>query len=179
MRKKLTGFALILLTMCLMTGCLFNVPLDHLDKDDIKGEVTYDFRAGTEASKLVKTVDTDATFDMDKFIELYNADQWYDPIFYQYHLDKLDLRIIREEDPEEFEKIAASEVCITVHFDGLNRSVSIFRYESKMYFFILCMGGGTRPDDIGYYYDEVPKELAEYWDPICDEVFEDQAKNNG
>ena len=46
MRKKLAGFVLILLTMCLMTGCLFNVPLDHLDKDDIKGEVTYDFRAG-------------------------------------------------------------------------------------------------------------------------------------
>ena len=36
------------------------------------------------------------------------------------------------------------------------------------------MGGGTRPDDIGYYYDEVPKEIAEYWEPIFDEVLADQ-----
>ena len=175
MKKKLTVFALILTVLCLFTGCLFNVPLDRLKKDEIKDDFTYDFRAGTEASKWKETVDTDATFEMDKFIELYNADRWYDPNFYQYHLDTLDLRIIREEDPEEFEKIAASEVCVTVHSGGISRSVSVFRYDSKMYFFILCMGGGTRSDDIGYYYDEVPKEIAEYWEPIFDEVLADQA----
>ena len=177
MRKKITGFALILLTLCLMTGCFFNVPLDRLKKDEITDDVTYDFKAGTDASRLLETVDTDAVFDMDKFVELYNAGQWYDPNFYQYHLDTLDLRIIREEDPEEYDKIAASEICVTIHFNGLNRHVSVFRYNSKMYFFILCNGGGAKPDEIGYYYDEVPKDLAEYWEPIFDEVLADQAKS--
>ena len=81
MRKKITGFALVLLTLCLFTGCLFNVPLDRLKKDEIKDDFTYDFRAGKDASKWKETVDTDATFEMDKFIELYNADRWYDPNF--------------------------------------------------------------------------------------------------
>ena len=127
MRKKhLTVFALIMLTLCLFTGCLFNVPLDHLKK--IEGDIEWDFRAGTDASKLRATVDTDVTFDKDEFVKLYNADKKYDPVFYQYHLNTLDLKINREEQPEEYKKITAGEVNVTVYFDGLQRNVSVYRY---------------------------------------------------
>ena len=177
MRKKhLTVFALIMLTLCLFTGCLFNVPLDHLKK--IEGDIEWDFRAGTDASKLRATVDTDVTFDKDEFVKLYNADKKYDPAFYQYHLNTLDLKINREEQPEEYAKITAGEVNVTVYFDGLQRNVSVYRYESKLYFFILCMGGGAKPEEMGYYYDLVPEKLAEYWMPIVDQVLEDKAKSD-
>ena len=172
MLKKTTGIILILLTLCLFTGCLFSLPTDHLGK--IKGDITYDFRAGKNASKTKDTVKTDAVFDKDRFVELFNEDAKYDPSYYKHHVNKLDLRINAEEEREKFEEMAASEVNIRIYFDGKNRHVSIFRYDSKLYFFIMSMGGASKPGEEGYYYQEVPKKMADYWNPIYDKVIADK-----
>ena len=168
---------LILLTLFMLSGCLFSLPTGHISK--IEGDITYEIRAGEDATHWAATVNTDAVFDREKFVELYNEDNRYDPVFYKKHLNRLDLRIIREEQPEEYEKIAGSEVNFGVNFTDKNghdlyRHVSLFRYDSKMYFFILCMGGASKPEEIGYYYKEVPAKMAEYWTPIYEEVLADK-----
>ena len=176
-KKKLCVPALILLMLCMLSGCLFSMPTGHISK--IEGDMTIDFRAGEDASHWEATVNTDAVFDRERFVELYNEDNKYDPAYYQHHLNKLDLRIVREEEPAEYEKIAASEVNFRVYFtdkngNDINRHVSVFRYDSKMYFFIVCMGGASKPDEIGYYYKELPAKMAEYWTPIYDKVLADK-----
>lgn len=176
-KKKLCLPVLILLTICMLSGCMFSIPTGHISK--IEGDITCDFRAGYNATNLTATVNTDVVFDKDRFVELYNEDNKYDPSYYQYHLNKLDLRIVREEQPEEYEKIGDSEVNFRAYFtdkngNDINRHVSLFRYDSKMYFFIVCMGGASKPDEIGYYYKEVPAKMAEYWAPIYEKVLADK-----
>jgi hypothetical protein len=176
-KKRICIPVLILLTLFVLSGCLFSMPTDHISK--IEGDITYEYRAGEDATHWAATVNTDAVFDREKFVELYNEDNRYDPVFYKKHLNRLDLRIIREEQPEEYEKIAGSEVNFGVNFTDKNghdlyRHVSLFRYESKMYFFKLCMGGASKPEEIGYYYKEVPAKMAEYWTPIYEEVLADK-----
>lgn len=171
-KKKTTGIILILLTLCLFTGCLFSLPTDHLGK--IEGDITCDFRAGRNATHMKETVKTDAVFDKDRFVELYNEDAKYDPAFYKHHTDRLDLRINADEEREKFEEIAASEVNFRVYFNEQNRHVSLFRYDSKLYFFIMSMGGRSKPDEKGYYYQEVPEKMADYWNPIYDKVMADK-----
>lgn len=176
-KKKLCLPVLILLTLCLLSGCLFSLPTDHISK--IEGDMTFEIRAGKDATHWVETVNTDVVFDREKFVELYNEDNKYDPAFYKHHLNRLDLRIVRDEEPEEYDKIASSEVNFGVHFtdekgNDLYRHVSVFLYDSKMYFFILCMGGASKPDEIGYYYKEVPAKMAEYWLPVYEEVLADK-----
>ena len=167
-KKKITGIILVLLTICLFTGCLFAIPTDHLKK--IEGDITCDFRAGKNATHIKETVKTDAVFDKDRFVELYNEDAKYDPVFYKHHLDRLDLRIVSGEEVEKWEEIAASEVNFRAYFDDLNRHVSLYRYDSKLYFFVVCMGGASKPEEIGYYYKEIPQKMADYWNPIYDKV---------
>jgi hypothetical protein len=171
-KKKTTGIILILLTLCLFTGCLFSLPTDHLGK--IEGDITCDFRAGKNATHKKETVKTDAVFDKDRFVELYNEDAKYDPSFYKHHTDRLDLKINADEEREKFEEIAASEVNFRVYFNEQNRHVSLFRYDSKLYFFIMSMGGRSKPDEKGYYYQEVPEKMADYWNPIYDKVMADK-----
>ena len=154
-KKRLLAPVLIMLMLCMLSGCFFSLPLDHMDK--IEGDITCDFRAGEDASHWQETVNTDAVFDKDRFVELFNEFNKYDPAFYKDHLDKLDLRIVREDQFDEYEEMAASEVNFMAYFTDKNgnevcRNVSVFRYESKMYFFILCMGGGRNPELKGYYY---------------------------
>ena len=36
------------------------------------------------------------------------------------------------------------------------------------------MGGSSKPDEQGYYYKEVPKKMADYWNPIYDKVIADK-----
>ena len=171
-KKKTTGIILILLTLCLFTGCLY--PIFHERLGKIEGDITCDFRAGRNATHIKETVKTDAVFDKDRFVELFNEDAKSDPSFYMHHLNRLNLRINAEEEREEFEEIAASEVNFRANFDGKNRHVSLFRYDSKLYFFILSMGGASKPEEQGYYYKEVPKKMAEYWNPIYDKVIADK-----
>ena len=171
-KKKITGIILVLLTICLFTGCLFAIPTDHLKK--IEGDITCDFRAGKNATHIKETVKTDAVFDKDRFVELYNEDAKYDPVFYKHHLDRLDLRIVSGEEVEKWEEIAASEVNFRAYFDDLNRHVSLYRYDSKLYFFVVCMGGASKPEEIGYYYKEIPQKMADYWNPIYDKVMADK-----
>ena len=171
-KKKTTGIILVLLTLCLFTGCLFSMPTDHLSK--IEGDITCEFRAGKNASKRKETVVTDAVFDKDRFVELFNEDNKYDPSFYKHHVDRLDLRINAKEEPEKFEEVAASEVSIGVRFDDKFRQVLLFRCDSKLYFFIMSMGGASKPGEEGYYYQEVPEKMADYWNPIYDKVMADK-----
>ena len=177
-KKRLLAPVLIMLMLCMLSGCFFSLPLDHMDK--IEGDITCAFRAGEDASHWQETVNTDAVFDKDRFVELFNEFNKYDPAFYKDHLDKLDLRIVREDQFDEYEEMAASEVNFMAYFTDKNgnevcRNVSVFRYESKMYFFILCMGGGRNPEHKGYYYKEVPADMVSYWEPIYEKVLADKA----
>lgn len=171
--KRISVSVLVFLTFSLLSGCLFSLPAEHLNKID--GNIACDFRAGKNAKTAVETIKTDAVFDKDRFVELFNEDAKYDPTYYKDHLNKLDLKIVAEEQPAEFEKIAASEVNFRAYFKNINRHVSLYRYNSKLYFFVLSMGGRSKPEEIGFYYKEVPDKMASYWNPIYDKVISDKA----
>ena len=174
-RKIISGTLLVFMTLCLFTGCFFPLPERHIGK--IKGDIRCEFRTGKNAKSLRDPVKTDAVFDKDKFVELFNEDYKYDPSYYSRHLDKLDLKIVYEKEPEEYEKMAASEVSFRADNGEQFWQVSLYCLNSKLYFFIVCMGGRSKPEDIGYYYKEVPEKMASYWKPIYDKVLADDAAN--
>ena len=176
MRKKyFSGAVLVLLVVCLFTGCFFPLPERHIGK--IKGDIRCEFRTGKNAKSLRDPIKTDAVFDKDKFVELYNEDYKYDPTYYSKHLDKLDLKIVYEKEPEEYEEMAASEVSFRAYSDEQFWQVSLYCRDSKLYFFVVCMGGRSKPEHIGYYYKEVPEKMASYWKPIYDKVLADDEAN--
>ena len=117
-KKRLLAPVLIMLMLCMLSGCFFSLPLDHMDK--IEGDITCAFRAGEDASHWQEAVNTDAVFDKDRFVELFNEFNKYDPAFYKDHLDKLDLRIVREDQFDEYEEMAASEVNFMAYFTDKN-----------------------------------------------------------
>ena len=174
-RKIISGTLLVFMTLCLFTGCFFPLPERHIGK--IKGDIRCEFRTGKNAKSLRDPVKTDAVFDKDKFVELFNEDYKYDPSYYSRHLDKLDLKIVYEKEPEEYEKMAASEVSFRADNGEQFWQVSLYCLNSKLYFFIVCMGGRSKPEHIGYYYKEVPEKMASYWKPIYDKVLADDAAN--
>ena len=170
-KKKLSGPVLVLAILCLFTGCMFSLPTGHMTK--IKGDITCEFRCGKNASKTKDPIKTDAVFDKDRFVELYNEDAKYDPAFYRKHPDRLDLKIDSDEEPEKYQRIAGSEVNMAVRFDGDYQHVSLFCYESKLYFFVMNMGGASKPGEKGWYYQEVPSKMASYWMPVYEKVRSD------
>lgn len=168
MKKTLTLFFALVTMLCLLTGCRLFTPRHRLLS--IKGDIECRFHV-TENAKYDKPVDfTDVPFDKDKFVKLYNEDRSYDPDYMTHHLDKCDLKLDPVTELEEWKKIDSSEVMITAVTQDGNESVSVFKYNSKWYFFVLDMGGRSKPEVRGTYYKELSKEMAEYWSPILDKV---------
>ncbi len=172
MRKTIIAI-LTLLMICQMTGCLSLISTKKDPMEKIKGDIECEFRVGNNAQFKKEVAETDVVIDKDRFVELFNEEAQYDPNHVKYHLDECDLKINAKEQPEEFRKIDDTEVNIKVMYDGTSRSVSVFEYGSKLYFFVLCMGGASKPEEEGYYYMELPKDMASYWLPIIDQVRQD------
>ena len=66
-----------------------------------------------------------------------------------------------------------AEINIKAIYGEESRSVDVFLYDSKLYFFVVSMGGRSKPEEIGSYYIELSDESAAYWRPIIDQVWAD------
>lgn len=176
-RKRLTGLVLMVLSLCLLAGCFYRLPTSEFKIDEIKGDIECEFRIGNNAQFSKNKVMTDTVFDKEEFIELFNLRESYNPNYLKYHLDECSLKIDSREKPEEYEKIDRSEINIKIIYDGMEKdkfsNVSVFEYNSKLYFFVLCMGSRSKDDEIGYYYMELPEDMQEYWRPILEKVRKD------
>ena len=96
----------------------------------------------------------------------------YDPNHIKYHLDECDLKINASGQPDEWDKIFSSEVNVRATFEGQTRQVSVYRYDGKLYFFVLCMGSRSKPEEVGYYYMELSGDLEEYWSSVFEEALQ-------
>ena len=168
MRKTLASLCVLVMTVCLMTGCGLFRAKDKIWS--IKGDIKCEFHISSN-HKIGKPVDIyDVEFDKDQFIKLYNEGKSYDSSYYMKHLDKLSLRIDPSTQLEEFKKIDDSEICVTAKYDGGQHMIRVFHYNDKLYFFVLDMGGRSKPEEKGSYYVEMSDKLAEYWGPVIDKV---------
>ena len=55
-------------------------------------------------------------------------------------------------------------------FDWGQRNVSLYRYDGKLYFYVLSMGERSEPEEEGEYFVELPAEMSEYWTEIVEAV---------
>lgn len=172
MRKSFITAATLMMIF-LMTGCFSLIPIEKESMESIEGDIECEFRVGYNAQFIKEAAETDVTVDKDRFVELFNEKSQYNPVRLKYHLDECDLKINAEDQPEEFERIDSSEINIKVIYDGTSRNVSLFEYNSKLYFFVLCMGGASKPDEEGYYYMELSDKMSSYWSPLLTQVRED------
>ena len=175
-RKSITAFILIVFALFLLAGCSFRLPSNKLSIDKIDGDIECEFRLGKSAQFSKNTVFTDAVFDKEEFIELFNLRESYTSAYIRLHLDKCSLKIVAAEQPEEIDKMSRSEINFKVVYDGVDErkdSVSVYEYDSKLYFFVLCMGSRSKPEEVGYYYMELPEDMQEYWLPIIEKVRKD------
>ena len=172
MKSKILGFTVALLSLCLMTGC-FIKPKNRNAMDRIKGDIECEFRVGKDAKTHKNAIDSDIVFDKDKFVDLFNEASQYSPTSLKYHTGECDLKINAQEEPEKWEEVFNSEINIKVLYDRQSRNVSVYEYNSKLYFFVLSMGGNSKPEEQGSYFMKLSKDMAEYWKPILKDVRED------
>ena len=163
---------------CSYEGISFSSSEFKIDK--IEGDIVCEFRIGKDAQFSEKKVFTDTVFDKDEFIRLFNLRESYTGNHLKYNLDECTLKIDPRVERQELEKIDKSEINISIqgeNVDEKKNSVSVYEYNSKMYFFVLCMGSKSKDDQIGYYFMELPEDMQEYWCPIFQKVREDDKAN--
>ena len=144
--------------------------------DRIKGDIECEFRVGKDAKTHRDAIDTDVVFDKDKFVDLFNEQSQYSPVTLKSHTGDCDLRVNAQEEPDKWEEIYDSEINIKVLYDRQSRNVSVYEYNSKLYFFVLSMGGKSEPEEQGSYFMKLSGDMSEYWSPILEEVREDAAE---
>ena len=176
--KRMMAVVIALVAACLMAGCVLRPYTPKPALDYIKGDIEYEFRVGRNAAFMNEVAETDAGFDKDRFVDLFNEYSQYNPNHLKYNLDECDLKINAEDQPEEYNEMKDSEINISISFEEGKRSVSVFDYDSTLYFFVLCMGGNSEPDEIGYYYMELSDEMESYWRPILSQVREEAEVNH-
>lgn len=177
MKRKLLGFAVIALSLCMMTGCFFMTGRSG-SKNVFDGDIECEFRVGKDAKVMRDAVDTDVVFDKEKFTELLDEAAQYNPTSLKHHTDKCDLKINAQDQPEEFEEIFDSEINIKAVSDRQSKNVSVYELDSKLYFFVLSMGGNSKPEEEGYYFMELSGDMSKYWYPILKEVREDAVRDH-
>ena len=170
MKRVFSTLCVLVLTLCLLTGCRLFTPHEVLF--GIKGDIECQFHVSGNG-KFDKPVDfTNVTFDKDKFIKLNNEDRALDPDYMSHHLDKCDLKIDPSTQIEEWEKIDRTQIMVTAVTQDGQRCVTVYKYNSKWYFFVLNEGGRADPEIQGSYYKELSKEMTEYWSPLFDQVLQ-------
>lgn len=175
MKSKLLCFTVVLLALCMMTGCF----IKHKNRnaiDRIKGDIECEFRVGKDAKTRMDAIETDVVFDKDKFVDLFNEQAQYSPTSLKYHTDDCSLKVNAQDEPDKWEEIFNSEINIKVMYDRQSRNVSVYEYNSKLYFFVLSMGGKSKPEEQGSYFMKLSKEMSEYWKPLLKQVREDAAE---
>ena len=172
MKEK--AFSLFICTMiaaaALFAGCGTVVSEDHYSLDQIDGDIICEYRIGKNAAFADECVDTDVVFDKDKFIELFNESNQYDPVRLSKKPKDCDLRISTKGQPEEWETISESEFNIRAVFGNDQRNVSVYRYDGRLYFHVLSMGGNKNPELEGVYFMELSEEMSNYWSTIIEAV---------
>lgn len=168
--KKMMTFVVLTITLCTLAGCKILIVEDNYSLKEIKGDIKCEYRVGKNAKWLDETVDTDVQFDKEMFVKLFNEQDLYDPIYLKNNPDKCDLKINSETQAEELQRILNSEVNIKALFEDTDRSVSIYTHNEKLYFFVLSMGGNSKPEEEGSYYMELSEEMDAYWRPIIEEI---------
>lgn len=176
--KKLLGSILTVFILFQLTGCLSFVSTKKPAMDYVKGDVEYEIRVGSNADTKQEIADIDVDIDKDMFVDLYNEEAQYDPNAEKYHLDRQDLKLNSEKDHEKWKEMLNSEINIRMIFDDGLRSVSVYELDSQLYFFVVCMGGRSDPDEEGYYYMEMSDDLADYWEPVIDEIREEAEEDH-
>lgn len=176
MRKRFLLLCSLVMAMLVMAGCFAKLPKETLTKID--GDITCEFRVGQNPRFIGSAVETDSVFDKEKFIKLFNEYAKYDPNHLKYHLNECDLKINSEEQPEEWNKMFNSGINIKAVYGEESRSVDVYLYDSKLYFFVLSMGSRSKPEKIGYYYIEMSDEMTEYWCPIIDKVVKEAKESS-
>ena len=48
--------------------------------------------------------------------------------------------------------------------------MSIYRYDGRLYYHVLSMGGNKKPELEGVYFMELSEETSSYWSAIIDAV---------
>ncbi len=170
----------VLLILFSLTGCswIFTnhgviIPDDEYSLTEIKGDVRCEFRLGKNAAYDGKYVNTDSEFDKEEFVKLFNEFNSCDPAYLSDNLDKCDLKLSSETEPDEWNEIFDSEIYIKAVFDGTHRGVSVFTHDSELYFHVLNFGGRTRPEGEGDYFIKLTPESVDYWRPIIEQVLKD------
>lgn len=177
MKRKLLGFAVIALSLCMMTGCFLKTGRSGA-KNVFDGDIECEFRVGKDAKVMRDAIDTDVVFDKNEFTELLDEAAQYNPTSLKYHTDKCDLKINAQDQPEEWEEIFYSEINIKAVSGRQSKNVSVYELDSKLYFFVLSMGGNSKPEEEGYYFMELSGDMSKYWYPILKEVREDAVQDH-
>ena len=151
-------------------GCGANAGEDLYSLEHIDGDIICEYRTGKNAAYADECVDTDVVFDKDKFIELFHESNQYDPVRLSKNPKACDLIISTKDQPEEWETISESEFNIRAVFGNEQRNVSIYRYDGRLYFHVLSMGGNKKPELEGVYFMELSEETSSYWSAIIDAV---------
>lgn len=171
MKKLITAIVLFILAG-MLSGCGIVVLKDEYSLDKIDGDITCEYRVGKDAMWAKDSVDSDVRFDKEMFLKLFNEYNAYDPRKLRKKPEECDLKIDPNEQPEAFKQINDSEFNVRAVFAGGQRNVSIYRYEDKMYFFVLYLGGQSDPSEEGDYYMELSEEMSTYWKGIIEAVEE-------
>lgn len=177
MKRKIFTLVSVLLMLCLMSGCFFKRK-ERNAMDRIEGDIKCEFRVGKDADTIKDAVETDIVFDKDRFTDLFNEKSQYVPSSLKYKTGECSLKISASDQPEEWEKIHASEINIKALFGRQSRNVSVYEYDSRLYFFVLGIGGKSKPEEQGDYYMELSPEMTEYWKPILKDVREDAEQDH-
>ncbi len=168
--KRSVMLPVLFILIAVLSGCRIIVVEDHYSLDSIPGEITCEYRVGRNAMYSEDHVDTDVGFDKEMFLKLFHEYNQYDPNKIMNKPGQCDLKINADEQPDEWLAVQESEFNVKAVFGDDYRSVSIYRYEDKLYYFVLCMGGGAEPEMQGEYYMELSEEMSGYWRTIIEAV---------
>ena len=170
MTKKIIILILSALMLTAFSGCGIIIVEDDYSLDKIDGEITCEYRIGEEAKWAEETVDSDVRFDKEMFLRLFKEYRQYDPLTGTKDPMQYDLKIRIDEQPDEWQRIRESEFNIRAVFGDDQRDVSIYRYRSKLYFFVLSIGDRGDPKEEGEYFIELSEEMQAYWQTIIKKV---------
>ena len=170
MRRPVIAAVLIAVVIALF-GCGKIVAQDEYSLDKIDGDIVCEYRMGENAKWAKDCVDSDVTFDKAMFLKLFQEFNEYDALTGSKDpLKRYDLKINVDEQPDEWQTIFESEFNVRAVFGDDQRDVSIYRYGGKLYFYVLSMGGRTKPEEEGQYFVELSEEMSRYWGAIIEEV---------
>lgn len=168
--RKPIRLIFLLLLFAALPGCRVNVVQDDYALEQIDGEISCEYRIGEDAKWMEECVSSDVTFDKDHFLALFQEYAAYDPLTGSKDPMQCDLKILIEDQPEAWQEIRESEFNVRAVFDGGQRNVSLYRYDGKLYFYVLSMGERSEPEEEGEYFVELPAEMSEYWAEIVEAV---------